>query len=1400
MGGMKKRGKVGGRRNDDPQNSVNIKPFKPRENMTYIQVASSGSWPSMSCEVILPKGGLQDVVEVKLSSCTVIPFLRDRCLVGTLAAWTGAVPSAKEIENWCSSNWGIGSPVEVKDMNGPVYLIVLPSRAEARRICNRCWNFEGTKVDLICWEDRCGCYVDKNKPEAVWVRVFGIPVFLWSEELFRVLSDRCGGYITTAEETMSRNHVKWARICVSGSGTSIPVTVSIGMGSLMMGKEVVGGRYDSSAQRDRGANSRSIGATCAGKSNEFFENEQQRPRPQTICGLCSNKPGQRPNIHAVSDKTSEEKEKGSLTDVTQGESLFGMQYGGESEAERSNSTMDGRVTRTAWTIERAEEDLEGLSEDLDQGQGQGHESLPAMHTEEINWERDNLAIVSLDYNQIEPIVSASPGDEGFNKFLGISYGGLEDEAARLFARIEEQWKDRASTRGRRSREMGGEKVEVAAGPEGSRKLVQEGRKLILFHMKSKMLSWNTRGLNDPDKRKVVKGLLNRWKCSVVCLQETKLKVVNQAIVQSLWGGRWVAWECKRAEGLAGGRLGGLHGFGGGGDFNVVRHPSERTGRNRSSSAMKDFVDYIMEEELIDLPLEGACFTWSNGLVSSRLDRFLVSPKWEGDHLDVRQFCLPRIISDHKPMVLVVGGMHRGPAPFRFENMWLESISSSGQEAAIVEVGPEKVEHRDDNLPRPTPPPIGREVTVPIVVPPKILYGEVVPLVPRVETKVATLTEELQALESKVQSGELFDAERDLMAELQAEIGRLLMAEETSWRQKSRAIWLAAGDRNTTFFHRVANAHRRSNYIGKFRVDRILHEDQDALASDIVGFYEKLYKEPEQWRLKVDGLRLPSLSMEEVDSLVRPFGEEEVSEVVMQMRGDKVPGPDGFSIAFLQHCCLIGCIYKVLAKVLAGRMAKMMDRLISENQNAFVGGRQILDVSLVANECVDWRLRSTDPGVLCFFGGSRGLRQGDPLSPLLFIIVMDVLSRFISRVVSLGRLSGFKVGEGSQEVTVSHLMFADDTLILCKEDSREMACLRDILLCFQAVSSLNLIWRKASQVGDDSNLRNFFETLGCKCNSGSLPTSYLGLPLGSHFKSKDIWGAMVDRFEKRLVAWKRQYLSKGGKLTLIKSTLSCMPTYFLSLFTIPKSMASRLEKLMRDFLWNQSEKVSGFHLVAWKDLCLSKKRGGLGIRDLVLFNKALLGKWIWRFALKEDKMWCRVIKGNWGKTVKFPFGMTTGAIKCLFGIDVHPISQEVDRWWWKRQGKGKFLVSSFYHSLSGIGDPSFPWKGIWVSRVPSEVCFFGWAAARGAILTIDNLRRRRMVAIEWCYMCKRSAETSDHLLINCDYAREVWSLVFSIFGVQWVMPISIRELFACWDQESCRGSRQIAWRVAPLCFV
>ena len=143
-------------------------------------------------------------------------------------------------------------------------------------------------------------------------------------------------------------------------------------------------------------------------------------------------------------------------------------------------------------------------------------------------------------------------------------------------------------------------------------------------------------------------------------------------------------------------------------------------------------------------------------------------------------------------------------------------------------------------------------------------------------------------------------------------------------------------------------------------------------------------------------------------------------------------------------------------------------------------------------------------------------------------------------------------------------------------------------------------------------------------------TYLGMPLGSSYKSPSIWNPILERMEKKLSGWKRLYLSKGGRLTLLKSTLSSLPTYYLSLFTIPKAVAIRLERIQRNFLWGSSVECFKYPLVAWEKVCLPRELGGLGIRKLVPFNQALLGKWLWRYGHETSRLWRRVITMKYGE--------------------------------------------------------------------------------------------------------------------------------------------------------------------------
>ena len=163
-----------------------------------------------------------------------------------------------------------------------------------------------------------------------------------------------------------------------------------------------------------------------------------------------------------------------------------------------------------------------------------------------------------------------------------------------------------------------------------------------------------------------------------------------------------------------------------------------------------------------------------------------------------------------------------------------------------------------------------------------------------------------------------------------------------------------------------------------------------------------------------------------------------------------------------------------------------------------------------------------------------------MSPLLFVLVMEAVDRMLDKAVHEGRLSGFNIGvSAGRSLMVSHLLFADDTLIFCDANIDQMLILRTMLIWFEAVSSLKVNLGKSKLVA----------VLGCQ--QGSLPMKYLSLPLGAKLKDKSIWNPILEKMERKLAGWKKLYLSKGGRVTLIKSTLSNIPTYFFlySLFSL-----------------------------------------------------------------------------------------------------------------------------------------------------------------------------------------------------------------------------------------------------------
>jgi hypothetical protein len=219
----------------------------------------------------------------------------------------------------------------------------------------------------------------------------------------------------------------------------------------------------------------------------------------------------------------------------------------------------------------------------------------------------------------------------------------------------------------------------------------------------------------------------------------------------------------------------------GGDFNTVHYPSERAGTTNISPGMNDFSDFIFHSGLIDLPLEDGSFTWSNSLSKSRLDRFLFSPSLEDHFSRIVQRRLPRTLSDHFPISLSCGFMQRGKSPFRFENMWLtvegfsdrikgwwDTYCYSGTPSFVLakKLKALKVDLRRWN----------REV-----------FGDI-------NHRKDRLLESIQALDRIEESRSLSPEENSAKLQFMSDFENVLLLDEITWRQKSRATWLREGIR------------------------------------------------------------------------------------------------------------------------------------------------------------------------------------------------------------------------------------------------------------------------------------------------------------------------------------------------------------------------------------------------------------------------------------------------------------------------------------------------------------------------------------------------------------------------------------------------------------------------------
>ncbi|XP_058099745.1 uncharacterized protein LOC131244104 [Magnolia sinica] len=252
----------------------------------------------------------------------------------------------------------------------------------------------------------------------------------------------------------------------------------------------------------------------------------------------------------------------------------------------------------------------------------------------------------------------------------------------------------------------------------------------------------------------------------------------------------------------------------------------------------------------------------------------------------------------------------------------------------------------------------------------------------------------------------------------------------------------------------------------------------------------------------------------------------------------------------------------------------------------------------------------------FFKSARGIRQGNPLSPSLFILAVEVLSRGLNLLLLQRKCAPFSLRRGCKQI--SHLLYADDTLVFTNGSIRSFRALLAFLDSYQWASGQRINLAKSALFYSNkitpSRIRVIVRTLGISNCQSSL--TYLGVPIAFGRVKPSAFTPLISKIEGHINGWCARCLSQAGRLVLMRHILGSIPVHSLAATLIPKRVLSALERRFADFLWDWSEGKKKLHWVRWQSVSLPKSEGGLGIRLLSDFMQALRLKLAWAFSCNE----------------------------------------------------------------------------------------------------------------------------------------------------------------------------------------
>ena len=402
---------------------------------------------------------------------------------------------------------------------------------------------------------------------------------------------------------------------------------------------------------------------------------------------------------------------------------------------------------------------------------------------------------------------------------------------------------------------------------------------------------------------------------------------------------------------------------------------------------------------------------------------------------------------------------------------------------------------------------------------------------------------------------------------------------------------------------------------------------------------------------------------------------------------KIPAPN--RMTDLRPISLCSVLYKIISKILINRLKKHLPNIISPTQAPFVSERIITDNIMIAHKVVHSLhshpeiskssvLLKTDmskaydrlewpflEGILQVMGFAplwiswimgcvtsltfsvlinghpygfikpeRGIRQGDPLSPFLFVISTEALIHLFNQAEINGSITGIQYHLSGP--SINHLLFVDDSLFLCQ--ASKIQC-EEVLLCLHTYELMS---------GQQINLAKSTITFGSKVtedlkdwikNRTNIQLEggtgkYLGLPECLSGSKQQLLGFIKDRLQSKLTGWYAKTLSQGGKEVLLKSVAMALPVYAMSCFKLPKITIKKLTSAMMEYWWSNSQSQHKFHWISHEKMTLQKSAGGFGFRDLELFNQALLAKQAWRLLYNPHCLFSRFFRSRYYNKTSF----------------------------------------------------------------------------------------------------------------------------------------------------------------------